>query len=100
MKIGQEVYWNIGNVTERNLKENCIEYDKDTDCGLVVFTIDTFIFKDGTIGIGFSQMRMSFGILINEINKTLFENKDEAICKFNNTICTGRPISHEDLSNK
>jgi hypothetical protein len=107
MKIGQKVYWICSNVYSRGLNNcNIIAKDLNTEgkilsnYGLVELCIDSFCFKNNTIGIGFDDFYASFGIEISEINKTLFENKNQAKCKFNNIICIGSPISHENLSNK
>lgn len=45
-KLGQTIYWVVGDITDRQVKDLCAVYDKDWDIGVVKFTVKGYMYDN------------------------------------------------------
>ena len=80
-KVGDKIYWVIDNITDRNIKEFCIDYDEKTDMGICEFTVYGFMKReDNSLRICIEEIDYYtvFFLYEKDIGKTVFLTKEEA----------------------
>ena len=80
-KVGDKIYWVIDNITDRNIKEFCIDYDEKTDMGICEFTVYGFMKReDNSLRICIEEIDYFtvFFLYEKDIGKTVFLTKEEA----------------------
>lgn len=49
--IGETIYWLIGDITDRQVKDLCVIYDEEWDIGVVKFTVYGYIYTKNRVAI-------------------------------------------------
>ena len=83
-KVGDKIYWVANHITNRNIKEFCIDYDEKNDIGVCEFTVYGFMKREERnleILIEEIEYYNIFYLCEKDIGKTVFLTKEETEAK-------------------